>query len=593
MTANHIIVGQGPSSNGSVGSAHVYDATTGSYLYSLNNPSPDAADFFGQTVRTAGNRILIGAPGDDTVAEHAGAAYLFDATTGGLLHTFLPTGSTTSQFGFSLDINDSRIAVGSTSGSRVHLYDASTFALIQELPGVHLGDERFGTLLDIGGDRLFVHNSANRGTAESGEIQVFDATTGDLLPGFRVLPNDAGDVYTYTLLDDAGGRFSLDGNQLLVADGAAIDFETATSHTVMVQVTDSGGSTVTKSLTIDVIDANEPPTDIALADSTVAESKIRWVHNLQPEPQRAYGSALAVSGNRMLASDIDVSNPNTRPARVAVVDTDTGERLTTLVNPNPVPNGNSADGFFGFAAAISGNLAVIPAAIADIGNTVSAGIVYIFNMTTGGLVHTLTSPAATKLRFGYSVSAFGDVIAVGSSDDPQAAGAVYLFNATTGALLTTIPNPHPDVALDFFGSQLALSGNTLVIGAPRRLRRHPCRPRVSLSHPSNHLCGHVGHRTQQSYSCERRTIWIASCGRWESGCHFCMGRCGGSNRRCSVCLRRHDWKLTADDPSSCSSRLRSLWKCTGHVGSVCHRQQFRSQPCVCIPCDVWHIGGHD
>ena len=84
---------------------------------------------------------------------------------------------------------------------------------------MHLGDERFGSNLDFGGDRLFVHNIANRGTAESGEIQVFDATTGDLLPGFRVLPNDAGDVYTYTLLDDAGGRFSLDGNQLLVADG--------------------------------------------------------------------------------------------------------------------------------------------------------------------------------------------------------------------------------------------------------------------------------------------------------------------------------------------------------------------------------------
>ena len=184
----------------------------------------------------------------------------------------------------------------------------------------------------------------------------------------------------------------------------------------------------------------------------------------------------------MLASDIDVSNPNTCPARVAVVDTDTGERLTTLVNPNPVPNGNSADGFFGFAAAISGHLAVIPAAIADIGNTVIAGIVYIFNMTTGGLVHTLTSPAATKLIFGYSVSAFGDVIAVGLSDDPQAASAVYLFNATTGALLTTIPNPHPDVTLDFFGSQLALSGNTLVIGAPAMTSAPPMQAvRISIT----------------------------------------------------------------------------------------------------------------
>ena len=44
----------------------------------------------------------------------------------------------------------------------------------------------------------------------------------------------AGDTFTYTLLNNAGGRFSINGNQLVVANGATLDYETATSHSVTV-----------------------------------------------------------------------------------------------------------------------------------------------------------------------------------------------------------------------------------------------------------------------------------------------------------------------------------------------------------------------
>ena len=55
---------------------------------------------------------------------------------------------------------------------------------------------------------------------------------------------DAGDALTYALLDDAGGRFTIDptSGAITVADGALLDFETADQHSVVVQVTDVAAS---------------------------------------------------------------------------------------------------------------------------------------------------------------------------------------------------------------------------------------------------------------------------------------------------------------------------------------------------------------
>ena len=82
-----------------------------------------------------------------------------------------------------------------------------------------------------------------------------------------------GETFTYTLLDDAGGRFALDGDKIVVA--GAIDYETATSHAIRVRVTDGDGHTFEKTLTISVTDVpneNEAPTDILPDVATVAEN---------------------------------------------------------------------------------------------------------------------------------------------------------------------------------------------------------------------------------------------------------------------------------------------------------------------------------
>ncbi|MEY9136510.1 Ca2+-binding RTX toxin-like protein [Bradyrhizobium diazoefficiens] len=67
---------------------------------------------------------------------------------------------------------------------------------------------------------------------------------------------DNGAVLTYSLTDDAEGRFSIDATtgQIIVANGALLDYEAATSHSVTVRVTDQGGLTYDEVFALEVTD---------------------------------------------------------------------------------------------------------------------------------------------------------------------------------------------------------------------------------------------------------------------------------------------------------------------------------------------------
>ena len=125
----------------------------------------------------------------------------------------------------------------------------------------------------------------------------------------------------------------------------------------------------------------------------------------------------------------------------------------------------------------------------DTGAT-DAGSAYVFDAVTGGLLHTLNNPTpAMDDGFGgYSVAISGNTIVVGAwRDDTGAtdAGSAFVFDATSGDLLDTLNNPTPR-DYDIFGS-VSISGNTIVVGAqtttraPRtravRICVQPCRRR--------------------------------------------------------------------------------------------------------------------
>jgi hypothetical protein len=61
-------------------------------------------------------------------------------------------------------------------------------------------------------------------------------------------------TFKYELIDSAGDRFKIEGNQLKVANGQLLDYEQAKSHVIRVKVTDEGGLSYVKDFTITVQD---------------------------------------------------------------------------------------------------------------------------------------------------------------------------------------------------------------------------------------------------------------------------------------------------------------------------------------------------
>ncbi len=77
---------------------------------------------------------------------------------------------------------------------------------------------------------------------------------------------------TYSLTDNAGGRFAINATTGVVTVAGALNFEASTSHTITVRATSADGSFATQNYTIGVNDLNdETPTNISLAGTTINE----------------------------------------------------------------------------------------------------------------------------------------------------------------------------------------------------------------------------------------------------------------------------------------------------------------------------------
>ena len=97
-----------------------------------------------------------------------------------------------------------------------------------------------------------------------------NSAAGTVVGALSDVDPDAGDLASFTLLDDDGGRFAIVNGNLVVAGG--LDYETAPSPQVTVRVTDSAQNTYDKTFTITVTDVNEKPTVTSGATGTVAEN---------------------------------------------------------------------------------------------------------------------------------------------------------------------------------------------------------------------------------------------------------------------------------------------------------------------------------
>jgi hypothetical protein len=87
----------------------------------------------------------------------------------------------------------------------------------------------------------------------SASIIAEDASVGDPVGTFSV--SGGSGSYTFTLTDDAGGLFAIDGDDLEVA--GALDYETAASHSITVEADNGVDDPISRTFSITVTDVSE------------------------------------------------------------------------------------------------------------------------------------------------------------------------------------------------------------------------------------------------------------------------------------------------------------------------------------------------
>jgi len=189
---------------------------------------------------------------------------------------------------------------------------------------------------------------------------------------------------------------------------------------------------------------------------------IRAFQSPNPSAGEYFGWSLAFAGSRILvaAPGGDVGGPDAGAAYV--FETSTGSLLYTLQKPLPV-----AGDYFGWSvAATQGEFLV--GAIGDDTGAVNSGGVYLFN-ASGSLVRAFPNPSPGETdQFGLSVALTGGSMVVGAPYDDTWApdgGSAYLIDIASGNLLQAFQSPAP-ATQDYFGWSVAAFGNTIVVGAP-------------------------------------------------------------------------------------------------------------------------------
>jgi hypothetical protein len=384
-------------------------------LHTLNNPnafSTSAGDYFGFSVAISGNYAIVGAPFEaDAGGTESGKAYIFDVTTGALVHTL----------------------------DNPNAFSTSTF-------------DQFGRSVAISGNyaivaAFFEDEAGGTSGTNSGKAYIFNVTTGELL---HTLNNP--NAFSTPANDAFGSSVAIDGNYAIVGANREDDAGGASG-------TDSGKAYIFDVTTGALVHTLDNPN----AFSTSAGD--------------SFGISVAISGNYAIVGahqeDDAGGASGTNSGKAYIFDVTTGTLLHIIDNPNAFST--PTNDWFGRSVAISGNYAIVGAAHEDDAGGDSSGKAYIFNVTTGALVHTLDNPNAFSTsagdQFGISVAISGNYAIVGASYEDDAggnnSGKAYIFDVTTGALVHTLDNPNAfsTSTFDLFGEAVAISGNYAIVGA--------------------------------------------------------------------------------------------------------------------------------
>ncbi len=205
--------------------------------------------------------IVSGVVDTGNVSENAGAlavnllAATTDADTSNVLAVDVKAGFTASLTGgiwtaplqYSLVGNTLNLAPGQFNALRAgETLDLSFSYVVTD------GDNSNGSAAASAHITIVGANDAPIAMALSNNHLLENSAAGTVVGQLSATDADRGESFTYQLLNNPSGFFTLAGDKLVVATGATLDYETATSHSVTVRVIDSAGASFDQVFSIGV-----------------------------------------------------------------------------------------------------------------------------------------------------------------------------------------------------------------------------------------------------------------------------------------------------------------------------------------------------
>lgn len=444
-----------PGGVGNAGTAYVFNAATGALTATLNNPSPTASDNFGFSVAVDGNLAVVGAYRDDPGGvSAAGTAYVFNATTGSLIATLNnPSPTISDYFGYSVALSGNTAVVG-TPLEDDDEGGAGPPVLVFTLDS--MGGPSCNGAGDSPGDILY--NVANNVLQWCRENEDWIGLTQPPPYFSRYLENpspDANDNYGISVaLDGTTAVIGADGDNPGGINGAGRVrvFNAATGALISTldnpapDISDRFGASVAIDGTKAVVgaergDTGAVNTGTAYVFNPTTGNLISTLANPTPASLDSFGVSVGVDANTaIIGAPQDDPGGLTSAGTAYVFNANTGALISTLNNPDPANNDA-----FGWSVEISGTTAIVGAHRNDPGGVGDAGTAYVFDATTGNLLYTLDNPGPDRSdNFAESVAISGATAIVGAPEDGTGGTAsVFLMDGSLGTAPCTAPSGEP------------------------------------------------------------------------------------------------------------------------------------------------------
>ena len=290
-----------------------------------------------------------------------------------------------------------------------------------------LGNWSFGSAIDTDAARVYVAAQYETvdGTQFGGAVHVFDASTG---------------AFVRRLVSPVGGGAGFGAGLALAGD--------------LVVIGERAGKGPGESRGV-----------VHLFDAATG-AHVRAIPNPSADPERrAFGSALAVAGTRLLVGAPSSTTYAAPATELFVFDLPSGDLVDTLTQP-------AGGYYFGFGsdvvqsgdAIVVGNYLYTP-------NSGMVGIAYVYDAASGDFVRALENPDPWLISgFATALAPLGSAVAVGAvgfSDSSPPLGAVFIMDLASGGIIHTLLPLDPK-SIQHFGTSLATVGANLLVGAPAR-----------------------------------------------------------------------------------------------------------------------------